>query len=106
MSTKIVEVIKDLQHYVDNYGKYVEVSFVMVAPETICEDDTMDIPIDYEGEIGTSLLDRAKGDKEYPPTVEIGFNYNDKKDWSSGWKKEIRNPSFSYVRQFLNKEDK
>ena len=98
---KVIKVIKELQDYVDRFGDVVEVDFKIVAPETICEDDTMDIDINYEGEIGTSLLN---WDREIP-VVEIGFNYNDKKDWSDDWKKEKRNPRFSYVRQFLNKED-
>ena len=53
---KVKQVIKQLQHYVNEYGDDVEVDFKMVAPETICEDDSMDIDINFEGEIGTSLL--------------------------------------------------
>jgi len=75
---KVKQVIKELQHYVNEYGDDVEVDFKMVAPENICEDDSMDIDINFEGEIGTSLL---------PEKVEIGFSYDDKKDWSNDWKK-------------------
>ena len=75
---KVKQVIKQLQHYVNEYGDDVEVDFKMVAPENICEDDSMDIDINFEGEIGTSLL---------PEKVEIGFSYDDKKDWSNDWKK-------------------
>ena len=84
---KVIDVIKDLQHYVDDYGKNVEVSFVMVAPENVADDDREDIPISYSGEVGTSLLDRAKGDKEYPPLVEIGLTFDSKKDWNEEWKR-------------------
>ena len=75
---KVKQVIKELQIYIDNYGDDVEVDFKMVAPENICHDDSMDIDINFEGEIGTSLL---------PEKVEIGFSYEDKKDWSDDWKK-------------------
>jgi len=78
---KVKQVIKQLQHYVNEYGDDVEVDFKMVAPENICEDDSMDIDINFEGEIGTSLL---------PEKVEIGFSYDDKKDWSNDWKKMRR----------------
>ena len=77
---KITKIIKQLQHYVDKYGKNVEVDFKMVAPENICDDDTMDIDIKYYGEIGTSLL---------PEKVEIAFKYENKKDWSNDWKSQI-----------------
>ena len=77
---KIKKVIDQLQHYVDNYGEDVEVDFKMVAPENICDDDSMDIDINFEGEIGTSLL---------PEKVEIGFSYDDKKDWSHNWKAQL-----------------
>tara|TARA_R100000808_G_C2083553_1_gene106551 strand:- start:205 stop:480 length:276 start_codon:yes stop_codon:yes gene_type:complete len=87
MSKKVIDVIKDLQHYVDNYGKNVEVDFVMVAPETICDTDDEDIGIHYSGEIGTSLLDDY-GYKDRPnPIVEIGFTFNHKKDWNEEWKR-------------------
>ena len=33
---KVIKVIEQLQHYVDEYGKDVEVDFKMVAPERIC----------------------------------------------------------------------
>ena len=83
---KVKEVIKQLQIYVNRHGNDVEVDFKMVAPENICHDDSMDININWEGEIGTSLL---------PEKVEIGFSYNDKKDWSHHWKaqqaKNIKN---------------
>jgi len=74
---KVKQVIKELQHYVNEYGDDVEVDFKMVAPENICHDDSMDIDINFEGEIGTSLL---------PEKVEIGFSYEDKKDWSDDWR--------------------
>ena len=77
---KVIKVIEQLQHYVDEYGKDVEVDFNMVAPENISNDDTMDIDINFEGEIGTSLL---------PEKVEIGFSYEDKKDWSHAWKAQL-----------------
>ena len=77
---KVIKVIEQLQHYVDNYGKNVEVDFKMVAPENVCDDDTMDIDINFKGEIGTSLL---------PEKVEIGFSYDDKKDWSYNWKSQL-----------------
>ena len=77
---KVKQVIKELQHYVNEYGDDVEVDFKMVAPENICEDDSMDIDINFEGEIGTSLL---------PEKVEIGFSYEDKKDWSHAWKAQL-----------------
>ena len=79
---KIIKVIQQLQHYVDEYGKDVEVDFKMVAPESICNDDTMDIDINFIGEIGTSLL---------PEKVEIGFGYDDEKDWSNDWKAQLKN---------------
>ena len=42
---------------------------------------TMDIDIDFVGEIGTSLL---------PEKVEIGFDYSfGQKDWSSDWKAQL-----------------
>ena len=75
---KVKQIIKHLQHYVNEYGDDVEVDFKMVAPENICDDDSMDIDINFEGEIGTSLL---------PEKVEIGFSYENKKDWSDDWKK-------------------
>ena len=78
---KIIKVIKQLQQYVDKYGENVEVDFKMVAPENICDDDSMDIDIDYKGEIGTSLL---------PEKIEIGFTYDDVKDWSNNWKAQLR----------------
>ena len=77
---KVKKVIDQLQHYIDNYGEDVEVDFKMVAPENICDDDSMDIDINFEGEIGTSLL---------PEKVEIGFTYDDKKDWSHDWKSQL-----------------
>ena len=77
---KVIKVIKELQHYVNEYGDDVEVDFKMVAPENICDDDSMDIDINFEGEIGTSLL---------PEKVEIGFTYENKKDWSSDWKARL-----------------
>ena len=77
---KIIKVIEQLQHYVDKYGKNVEVDFKMVAPEKISNDDTIDIDIDFVGEIGTSLL---------PEKVEIVFSYEDKKDWSHAWKAQL-----------------
>ena len=77
---KVIKVIEQLQHYVDEYGKDVEVDFKMVAPENISNDDTMDIDINFEGEICTSLL---------PEKVEIGFSYEDKKDWSHAWKAQL-----------------
>ena len=67
---KITEIIEDLQYYLDNYGADVAVHFVMVKPENVCDDDTLDIPIKYKGEIGTSLLD-SDG------VVEIGFDYKE-----------------------------
>ena len=73
---KITKVIKELQKYVDEYGENVKVNFKMVAPETICDSDEMDIPIDYVGEIGTSLLDSFPEN----PRVEIGFKYYYKGD--------------------------
>ena len=79
---KVKQVIKELQHYVNEYGDDVEVDFKMVAPENICMDDSMDIDINFEGEIGTS---RLLGDV-VPPVVEIGFSYENKKDWSDDWK--------------------
>ena len=79
---KITKVIEQLQHYVDNYGKNVEVDFKMVTPEKISNDDTMDIDINFVGEIGTSLL---------PEKVEIGFGYDDEKDWSNDWKAQLEN---------------
>ena len=78
---KIIKVIKQLQQYVDKYGEHVEVDFKMVAPENICDDDSMDIDIDFKGEIGTSLL---------PEKIEIGFTYDDVKDWSNNWKAQLR----------------
>ena len=36
---KIIKVIQQLQHYVDEHGKDVEVDFKMVAPESISNDD-------------------------------------------------------------------
>ena len=81
MSKKVIDVIKDLQHYVDDYGKDVEVDFVMVAPDNVCDDDREDISIGYSGEIGTSMLDTDN------PTVEIGFNFDHKKDWNEEWKR-------------------
>ena len=84
MSTKITKIIKELQHYVDNHSKDVEVDFVMVANDTVCDTDDEDIPINYSGEIGTSLL--YTGAEDYPPTVEIGFTFNSKKDWNEKWK--------------------
>ena len=78
---KVIKVIKELQDYVDKFGDVVEVDFKMVAPENLCDDDSMDIDINYEGEIGTSLLN---WDREIP-VVEIGFTYNEKKDWSTEW---------------------
>ena len=45
---KVIKVIEQLQHYVNEYGKDVEVDFKMVAPERICNDDTMDIVIEEE----------------------------------------------------------
>ena len=78
---KIIKVIEQLQHYVDKYGKNVEVDFKMVAPEKISNDDTIDIDIDFVGEIGTSLL---------PKKVEIGFDYSfGQKDWPSDWKAQV-----------------
>ena len=77
---KVKKVIDQLQHYIDNYGEDVEVDFKIVAPGNICDDDSMDIDINFEGEIGTSLL---------PEKVEIGFNYDDKKDWSHNWKLQL-----------------
>ena len=78
---KVIKVIEQLQHYVDNYGKNVAVNFKMVARENRSNDDTMDIDIDFVGEIGTSLL---------PEKVEIGFNYSfGQKDWSSDWKAQL-----------------
>jgi len=82
---KVKKVIDELQHYIDNYGKDVEVDFKMVAPENICDDDSMDIDINFRGEIGTS---RLLGDV-VPPVVEIGFIYDDKKDWSNDWKAQL-----------------
>ena len=72
---KITKVIKELQKYVDVYGENVRVNFKMVAPETICDSDEMDIPINYIGEIGTSMLDNPS-----EPRVEIGFKYYYKED--------------------------
>ena len=78
---KIIKVIEQLQHYVDKYGKNVEVDFKMVAPEKISNDDTIDIDIDFVGEIDTSLL---------PEKVEIGFDYSfGQKDWPSDWKAQV-----------------
>lgn len=78
---KIKQLIDQLQYYVDNYGDNVEVDFKMVAPEQICNDDTMDIDINFVGEIGTSLL---------PEKVEIGFDYSfGQKDWSNDWKAQL-----------------
>ena len=82
---KVKKIIDQLQYYVDNYGENVEVDFKMVAPENICDDDTMDIDINYYGEIGTSLL---TWDTD-TPKVEIGFKYDDKKDWSNDWKAQL-----------------
>jgi len=82
---KVIKVIKELQDYVDRFGDVVEVDFKMVAPENICDDDTMDIDINYYGEIGTSLL---TWDTD-TPKVEIGFKYDDKKDWSNDWKAQL-----------------
>ena len=76
---KVIKVIQQLQHYVNEYGKDVEVDFKIVAPQNISNDDTMDIDINFEGEIGSSLL---------PEKVEIGFSYEDKKDWSSDLNEE------------------
>ena len=42
----------------------------------------MDIDINFIGEIGTSLL---------PEKVEIGFGYDDEKDWSNDWKAQLKN---------------
>ena len=78
---QIIKVIKQLQQCVDKYGENVEVDFKMVAPENICDDDSMDIDIDFKGEIGTSLL---------PEKIEIGFTYDDVKDWSNNWKAQLR----------------
>ena len=79
---KVIKVIQQLQHYVDEHGKNVEVDFKMVAPENISNDDTMDIDIDFVGEIGTSLL---------PEKVEIGFDYSfGQKDWSHDWKAQLK----------------
>ena len=79
---KIIKVIQQLQHYVDEHGKDVEVDFKMVAPENISNDDTMDIDINFVGEIGTSLL---------PEKVEIGFDYSfGQKDWSHDWKAQLK----------------
>jgi len=75
---KITKVIEDLQHYIDNYGTDVEVNFVMTAPENVCDNDSLDIPIKYKGEIGTSMLD-SDG------VVEIGFNYNSKNNYPENW---------------------
>ena len=72
---KITKVIKELQKYVDVYGENVRVNFKMVAPETIWVSDEMDIPINYIGEIGTSMLDNPS-----EPRVEIGFKYYYKED--------------------------
>ena len=77
---KVKKIIDQLQKYVNDYGENVEVDFKMVAPENICDDDSMDIDINFEGEIGTSLL---------PEKVEIGFTYDDKKDWSHNWKSQL-----------------
>ena len=77
---KIKKVIKKLQYYIDNYGDNVEVDFKMLAPENVWHDDTMDVDIDFIGEIGTSLL---------PEKVEIGFTYDNKEDWPDAWKKQL-----------------
>ena len=80
---KIKKIIDQLQCYVNDYGEDVEVDFKMVAPEQICNDDTMDIDINFVGEIGTSLL---------PEKVEIGFDYSfGQKDWSNDWKAQLKN---------------
>ena len=83
---KITKIIKELQEYVDRFGDVVEVNFKMVAPENICDDDSMDIDINYHGEIGTSLL---TWDTD-TPKVEIAFKYEDVKDWSDNWKAQLR----------------
>lgn len=82
---KIKKVIEELQHYLNNYGEDVEVNFKMLAPENVCDDDTMDINIDFIGEIGTSGL---LGDV-VPPVVEMGFSYQNQNDWSEDWKKSL-----------------
>ena len=89
---KVIKVIQQLQHYVNEYGKDVEVDFKIVAPQNISNDDTMDIDINFEGEIGSSLL---------PEKVEIGFSYEDKKDWSSDWNDIAEDFNLD-----LNEEDK
>ena len=82
---KATKMIKDLQHYVDTYGKNVEISWVMVAPESVCDTDDEDIGINYSGEIGTSLLDDY-GHKDRPnPVVEMGFTYHNKEDYPIWW---------------------
>jgi len=78
---KIKKVVDELNTYIKKYGENIEVDFVMVAPETICDDDREDIHISYSGEIGTSMLDTDN------PTVEIGFNFDYKKDWNEEWKR-------------------
>ena len=50
---KITKVIKELQKYVDVYGENVRVNFKMVATETICDSDEMEIHINYNGVIRT-----------------------------------------------------
>ena len=80
---KIIKVIDQLQYYVDKYGKNVEADFKIVAPENISNDDTMDIDLNFVGEIGPSLL---------PEQVEIGFDYSfGQQDWSSDWKAQLKN---------------
>ena len=63
---KVIDVIKEFQKLVDENGNDLNVDFRIVAPEYVCEDDSMDISINYEGAIGTSLLSEG--------WVEIGFS--------------------------------
>ena len=62
---KVVDAIKELQELVDENGNDLNVDFRIVAPESVCEDDSMDISVDFKGAIGTSLLSEG--------WVEIGF---------------------------------
>ena len=74
---KAIDLIKQLQNRVNELekefkgqGKKLRVYFYTVPPENICERDDRDIPIDYKGEICTSLLYND------PPSFEIGFGFS------------------------------
>jgi len=62
---KVVDVIKELQELVDENGNDLNVDFKIFAPKYVCDDDSMDIDINYEGAIDTSDLDEGE--------VGIGF---------------------------------